>query len=438
MELPRAIESEQAVLGAMISYPKVTNEVIEELKPEDFYYINHKKIFEEMKELYNIGVVLDIPTLAQSLNNKGVLKDVGGVTYLDNLYAGATLGDNINYHCEIIKDRAMKRSIIEISRELVRKAYDTRIKAKDIINNGAEELYKLSQEKGKIYTISECMSSTLEEIEKRYNKKGALIGETTGIENLDKATGGLQKGNLVVIAGRPSMGKTALALNIASSASKESKVAIFSFEMPKEELADRLLSDEGNVVLGKIKSGKLSDQDFIKISEASCTLSNRYAHVYDGGALTVAEIKAKSMKIKMKTGLDVIVIDYLQLINGCGNSNGNRVYEISKISGELKNLARELNIAVVVLSQLSRATEGRVDKRPMMSDLRESGAIEQDADIIALLYRDEYYNKDSEDKGICEVLIAKNRNGKTGVIKLNWMPEYQRFFDRKSSCKLFS
>ncbi|MGL5084482.1 MAG: replicative DNA helicase, partial [Clostridium sp.] len=306
---------------------------------------------------------------------------------------------------------------------------DTKVLARDIISDGVSEFYKMTSDNGRMYTMAECLDSALIEIEARYNNKGKTIGKTTGFETFDKAIGGLQKGNLFIIAGRPSMGKTALALNIAVKSAEENKVGIFSFEMSRQELSDRLLSDEGSVKLGKIKSGNLCDEEFEKINNAAAILSERYAIIYDGRSLNTSEIKAKCMKAKLKDGLDIVVIDYLQLINGDSNSNGNRVYEISKITRELKSMARELEITIIALSQLSRGPEGRENKRPVLSDLRDSGAIEQDADIIALLYRDEYYKRDSEEKGVCEVIIGKNRNGKTGVFKLNWIPEIQRFVD---------
>ncbi|MBU3104413.1 replicative DNA helicase [Clostridium gasigenes] len=429
MELPKAMESEQAVLGAMIAYPSVASEVVDLLKSEDFYYTNHIKIYREIVNLYSEGLVIDTITLAQSLNNKGLIEEVGGASYLSDLSLGATFSENIKYHCNIIKDKWTKRNIINISRELMKKAYDTKSVARNIISEGAEELYKICSDNGKMYTMAECLDSALVEIEKRYNSKGESLGKTTGFVSFDKAIGGLQKGNLFIIAGRPSMGKTALALNIACKAAKKSRVAIFSFEMSKQELTDRLLSDEVSVKLGKIKSGKLSSDEFEQISNGAACLSERYAIVYDGRALNTSEIRSKCMKAKLQDGLDIVVIDYLQLINGDSKSSGNRVYEISKISRELKSMARELEINIIALSQLSRATEGREDKRPVLSDLRDSGAIEQDADIIALLYRDEYYNRDSNEKGICEILIGKNRNGKTGMFKLNWIPEIQRFVD---------
>ncbi|MGL5353023.1 MAG: replicative DNA helicase [Clostridium sp.] len=429
MELPRSIESEQAILGAMISYPRATSEVIDKLKSEYFYNSKHTKIYSEIVKLFSQGLVIDIQTLAQSLSDKGIIESVGGVTYLSELQGGVIYSENINYHCDVIVDKWSKRNIIHISRDLINKAYDTKVAARDIISDGVGEFYKMTSDNGKMYTMAECLDSALIEIEDRYNTKGEIIGKTTGFKTFDKAIGGLQKGNLFVIAGRPSMGKTALALNIAVKAAEKSRVGIFSFEMSRQELSDRLLSDEGNVKLGKIKSGNLCEEEFEKINNSAAILSERYAIVYDGRALNTSEIKAKCMKAKLEDGLDIVVIDYLQLINGDSNSNGNRVYEITKISRELKSMARELEISIVALSQLSRGPEARENKRPVLSDLRDSGSIEQDADIIALLYRDEYYRRDSEEKGICEVIIGKNRNGKTGVFKLNWIPEIQRFVD---------
>lgn len=429
MELPRSIESEQAVLGAMIAYPKASSEVIEKIKSEYFYNSKHSKIYSEIVKLFRYGLVIDIQTLAQSLSDKGLISEVGGVTYLSELQGGVIYSENIKYHCDVILDKWSKRNIINISRDLINKSYDTKILAKDIISDGVCEFYKISSDNGKMYTMAECLDTALLEIEERYKNKGTLIGKTTGFNTFDKAIGGLQKGNLFIIAGRPSMGKTALALNIAAKASEKSRVGIFSFEMSRQELSDRLLSDEGEVRLGKIKSGNLTDEEFEKINNAATILSERYAIVYDGRSLNTNEIKAKCMKAKLQDGLDIVVIDYLQLISGDSNSNGNRVYEISKITRELKSMARELEITIIALSQLSRGPEARENKRPVLSDLRDSGAIEQDADIIALLYRDEYYKRDSEEKGICEVIIGKNRNGKTGVFKLNWIPEIQRFVD---------
>ena len=292
MELPKAIKSEQAVLGAIIAYPNSVGEVVDLLKDEDFYYTNHIKIYREIVSLYTEGLVIDISTLAQSLNNKGVIEEVGGVSYLSDLSSGATFSENIKYHCNIIKDRGDKRNIINISRELMKKAYDTKAVARNIISEGAEELYKICNDNGKMYTLAECLDSALLELEERYKKKGDIVGKTTGFVSFDKAIGGLQKGNLFIIAGRPSMGKTALGLNIASKAAKESRVAIFSFEMSKEELTDRLLSDEGCVKLGRIKSGKLSDDEFERINNGAGRVSERYAIIYDGSALNYSNLSS--------------------------------------------------------------------------------------------------------------------------------------------------
>ncbi|MEG1254841.1 replicative DNA helicase [Clostridium sp.] len=429
MELPKTLQGEQAILGGMICYPKIIDEVIERIKPEEFYYENHIKIYREISRLYEGGITVDIPTLGEALNNKDQLKDIGGISYITKLYESSTLSDNIKYHCDNIKDRAVKRKLIQISNEILRKTQDNSVLGTDIIGKMGEELYKVTEERGRMFTISECLNSSIDGIENRFRNKGSIVGATTGLKSLDKITGGLQRGNLNIIAGRPSMGKTALALNIAAKASIENRVAIFSFEMSKEELTDRLLSEEGNIPLQKIKSGKLEEDEFGSLMNAAARLSSRYAFVYDGGALTVGEIRARTMKEKLKGGLDVIVIDYLQLIQGDKNINGSRYNEVSKISRDLKNLARELDICVLALAQLNRASEGRGDKRPTISDLRDSGSIEQDADIVMLLHRPDYYNDDSEEKGICHVIVGKNRNGITGTFKLKWKPEVQRFYD---------
>lgn len=431
MELPKSIVSEQAVLGSILLNPSIITEVFDILSAEKFYNTRHAIIFEQMRFLFDQGLTIDIATLSQELNTKGNLQKAGGASYLVDLLEGSTALENINHHSNVIRDMYLKRELINILRKAIEESYKSDKEAKDIILDATEKLYSLSEDNKKIYTISEAVYSALDDLEERYKKDGQIIGCSTGIEKIDKATGGLKKGELVIIAGRPSMGKTAFALNIAASVAKEKKVAVFSFEMTKEELADRLLSDEGTVKLSKIKNGNLDDNEFERIASATCSLAKRYALIYDGGALTVSEIKAKAMQIKAKEGLDVIVIDYLQLISGEERFGGNRVYEISKISRDLKNLAKELKVSVVALSQLSRGTEVRVDKRPILSDLRDSGSIEQDADIIAMLYRDEYYNRGTDDKGICEVSIAKNRNGRTGIIKLGWMPELQRFYDKR-------
>ena len=431
MEVPKAILSEQAVLGAILLDSNNISQALEIIGAEKFYNSRHSVIFACMKKLFDDGLTIDIATLSQALNASGELRKVGGASYLVELLEGATVYENVVHHSNVINDMYIKRETIIILRQTLEETYKNAKESKDIILETTEKLYKLSGDTNKMHKLSDAVFSSLNDLEDRFNKKGDIIGNSTGVDKLDMAIGGLKKGELVIIAGRPSMGKTAFALNIASNIAKSKNVAIFSFEMTKEELADRLLSDEGSINLGKIKTGKLADEEFERVAQASCSLCKRFASVYDGGALTVSEIKAKAMQIKANEGLDLIVIDYLQLISGEDKFGGNRVYEISKISRDLKSLAKELQVSVVALSQLSRGTEARVDKRPMLSDLRDSGSIEQDADIIIMLYRDEYYNIETTNKGICEVLVGKNRNGKTGMIKLNWLPQFQRFCEVK-------
>ncbi|MEG2289692.1 MAG: replicative DNA helicase [Clostridium sp.] len=429
MELPKTLQGEQAILGGMICYPRIIDEVIELIKPEELYYESHKKIYREICRIYEDGITVDIPTIAEALNNTGKLMETGGITYLTKLYESSTAADNIKYHCANIRDRAIKRKLIMMCNEILKNSQDNSILGADIISKMGDELYKIVEDRGRMFTLEECLNSSIDGIEKRYINKGTVVGATTGMKSLDKVTGGLKKGNFNIIAGRPSMGKTALGLNIASKAAIENRVAIFSFEMSKEELADRLLSDDGDIPMQKIKSGKLNDEEFETLMNAAARLSSRYAFIYDGGALTVGEIRARVMKEKLKGGLDVVVIDYLQLIKGDKDANGSRYNEVTKISRELKNLARELDICVVALAQLNRASEGRGDKRPTISDLRDSGSIEQDADIVMLLHRQDYYDYDCKEKGVCDVIVGKNRNGITGTLKLKWKPEVQRFYE---------
>lgn len=428
-ELPKAIKSEQAILGAMISIPKINDDVIEKLKVKDFYVSKHTIIYDELINLYNDGVKSDLPSITQSLNLKGKLMDAGGASYLSELMEGATLGENINYHITIIKDMAKRRELITYAREVAICSYDTKNNSKDIINTAADNLYKLVEVNGGLYNMNECVVASLEEIENRMKLGGGVVGKGTGFKKLDKALGGLNEGDLMFIAARPSMGKTAFVLNIASNVSKEGRVAIFSLEMTKEQLTSRILSSESNVKMSSIKRGDITDEEVNKIAIASAKLSKRNMYIYDGQAITASEVRATCKKLKIKGGLDVVIIDYIQIMKGEGR-NDNKNNEIGAISVALKNLAKELKVTVIALSQLSRACEHRPDHRPMLSDLRESGNLEQDADIVGFLYRDEYYYDEADtERGCCEVIIQKNRNGETGMIKLGWDADHQRFYD---------
>lgn len=429
MELPKAIVSEKVVLGTIILDFKNIVYLLDILKKDYFYLTKHVLIFEEILYLFRNNVEVDIKVLCQSFIKNKNIEEVGGVSYLSELTQEGTYKENLIYHANLIKDSYEKRRIINVCKIAIDESFKDKKKAMNIIRKCTENLYGIDGDKGYIYTMEEALNSTLKKIEGRYKNREKLIGCTTGIKEIDNAIYGLKKSEFVVLAARPSMGKTALVLNMISNASKENKVAIFSLEMSKEELSDRWLADQGTVALSKIKSGKLGEGEFEKLLNASCTLVDRNIIIYDGPALTVSEIKSKAVQLKMNGGLDVLVIDYLQLIEGNGQYKGNRVYEMSQITRELKNLAKELEINVLALAQLSRAADVRLDKRPIPSDLKDSGSIEQDADIVMFLYRAEYYYKKPEYKGLGEINIAKNRNGRTGTIKLLWKPEYQRFID---------
>ena len=430
IEMPKAIQSETSVLGAMIAFPRVTQEVVGFLAAKDFYSTKHNIIYNEFYKLYNDGITADIATLAQSLQLKGKLMEAGGASYLAELLQSATVGENIKYHCDVIKDMAVKRKIIDYGKEIIRQAYSNDISSENVISNAANELYNINEVKEDFVPMPSCITESLEAIDERRKNEDMLIGKSTGYKKLDIATGGLQKGDFIIIAGRPSMGKTTFALNIADNASKNCNVAVFSFEMSKTKLIDKIISKESNVLHKNISRGNIKDDEFERIAVKSTELERRSMWVYDGPALTTNDINIMCKKLKIKEGIDVVVIDYLQLIIGEGNYQ-NVNYEISKISAALKRIAKELDITLIVLSQLSRGCETRQDHRPILSDLRDSGSLEQDGDIIAFLYREAYYYSDSDiDENRCDIIIQKNRNGETGTIPFLWFPEYQRFVEK--------
>lgn len=424
--MPQNIEAEKALLGSLINNKENIYEVDGLISAEDFYYDKHKEIYIAIKELENKDIDIDLITLLDLVNKKNIVKKCGGISYITDLSTEALYTDNVLSYVEIIKDKASRRSLIKAGRELVTKAYDN-FEVDEIVNSIENSLYQATNKNSEreVVKISDVINDTLDQIENNYKNGGRITGKTTGYKDLDECLSGLQKGDFVVIAARPSMGKTAFALNMGQFSAKESNVAVFSLEMPKIQLTQRLLSSMALVELQNIKTGKLNDRDFGKIATASNELAKRNIFIDDESTL-LSEVKAKCRMLKRKNGLDVVIIDYLQLIE-VSEKSYSREQEIAKISRELKKLAKSLDITVIALSQLSRAPEQRADHRPMLSDLRESGSIEQDADVIMFLYRDEYYYKESEDKNIAEVIVGKNRNGEVKTIKLGWVGQYQRF-----------
>ncbi|MGL5244123.1 MAG: replicative DNA helicase, partial [Sarcina sp.] len=363
-------------------------------------------------------------TLSNYLHEKNLLKVIGGITYISDLENGVLSSANVVYYAEILKEYYKRRRVIKVSEEMKKSAYEN-CSVKHIVEKAGDKIFSLHDSKTSMEHVKEVAFKTLTNIEENYMRKGELPGFKTDFSHLDMATGGLQRGNLFVVAARPSMGKTTFGLNLIQSVSKEINTAIFSFEMSGPQLIERMLSSNCMLSMSDIRSGKLQDEDFVALIKGANKLTEKNIMLYDAIALNVGEIKGKCKKLKLDQGLDVVMIDYLQLIQG--DEKLSREQQVSKITRELKLMARELNICVIALAQLSRGPESRHNKRPLMSDLRESGAIEQDADIIAFLYRDDYYNRESREKGICDVIISKNRSGKTGVVKLKWQGEYQRF-----------
>ncbi len=430
---PHSIEAEQSVLGAMLLDREAIISVLESIRPEDFYKDSHREIFEAVIELFEKGEPVDLITLSEQLKQKDVLEGVGGVEYLADLSSGVPSTANAAHYAKIIQEKSFLRKLIRICSEITDMSYESGKDILDIINQAEKGIFDLSQRRlSRSFTpLKEVLVTSFNRIEELYSSKGKITGLSTGFVDIDNKTSGLQKSDLILIAARPSMGKTAFALNISQNAalSHGASVAIFSLEMAKEQLVNRMICAEGNIDSHKLRTGNLEEDDWPRLVEAVERLSRAKIYIDDTPGITVAEMRSKARRIKLEKSLDLIVIDYLQLMQASRRAE-NRQQEISEISRSLKALAREMDCPVVALSQLSRAPEMRSEHKPMLSDLRESGAIEQDADVVMFLYRDEYYNPYTTDKkNIAEVIIAKQRNGPTGVIELAWMDKYTKFAD---------
>lgn len=426
--LPSNIEAEQALLSNIINNQNALGKVKNTLKPDDFYLDKHKTLYRVLSEMHDNDISIDLVTLLEYIKSKGLIEKCGNITYVTEIAMNTLYTSNTTEYINIIKSKSDRRKLIGIAKELALDAYEKE-DINSVISKTEDGLYKISKDKdtGDVVSINVALENAFENIEKNYQNGGKILGETTGFDNIDRTISGLNKGEFIVIAARPSMGKTAFALNIAQYASKNSSVAIFSLEMGTQALTERLIAARCLISYEKVKTGKITVEEFTKIANNTAELSRRKLYI-DDEAFTLSDIKAKSTNLKIKHGLDVIIIDYLQLIEGNNKNIYNREQEISKISRELKKLAKKLNITVIALSQLSRAPEQRADHRPILADLRESGAIEQDADVIMMLYRDKYYNRDNtDDDDIAEVIINKNRNGAIKTIYLGWFGEYQRF-----------
>jgi replicative DNA helicase len=429
---PYSLEGEQSVLGSMIVDKESISTAVEILKPDDFYREANKEIYEAILDLYNRNEPVDIITLSEELKKRGTLEAVGGITYLGSLSGSIATTSNIEYYCNIVEEKATLRSLIKSCDEIMAKSYEGSEDINSIIETAEKNIFDITQ--GRRYEgfapIKEVLLDSFDRMEEMARKGDGLTGLTTGFVDIDNKMSGMQKSDLILLAARPSMGKTSLGINIAlnSALKANASIAVFSLEMSKEQLVQRMLSSTAHVNLQKVIGGNLDENEWAEVIRAMGPLSKAKIFLDDTPGITVMEMKAKCRKLKIEQDLDLIVVDYLQLMQSDSNHE-NRQQEISSISRGLKALAKEMECPVLALSQLSRAPEVRSDHRPILSDLRESGAIEQDADVVLFLYRDEVYNQDTDKKNIAEVIIAKHRNGPTGTVELAWLGEYTKFLN---------
>ena len=427
---PHDIDAEQAVLGSMLTDREAVNTAIEVLKEEAFYREDNRAIYQAIVNLYNKSEPIDIITLKDELESMGKFEQVGGFDYLASLPDKVPTTANVQKYIKIVEEKSILRNLIKTANEIIELGYDPAEDVEDIMDGAEKRIFDLMQSKNqKGYTpIKDVLVESFTKLEELYNRKQHITGVPTGFAELDYKTAGLHGSELILIAARPAMGKTAFALNLATNAALRGNtpVAIFSLEMSKEQMANRILCSEAMVDSNKVRTGKLGEDDWVKLAGAIGPLSEAEIYIDDTPGISVTEIRTKCRKLSIDKGIGLVVIDYLQLVQGSKRA-GSREQEIAEISRSLKILAKEINVPVIALSQLSRAVEQRPDHRPMLSDLRESGSIEQDADIVMFLYRDDYYNKESEKKDIAEVIIAKQRGGQTGTVELLWMGQYTKF-----------
>ena len=428
---PHDIEAEQAVIGSMLIDKDAIMSAVEVLKPEDFYREDNKIIYEAILNLYNRAEPVDIITLKTELQTMKQLEAVGGLEYIAQLPDKVPTTANVEQYIKIIEEKSTLRTLIKTANDLISLGYDQTQEVENLLDTAERKIFDVIQGRNqKGYTsIKDILVDTFTQLEQLYNQKQHITGVPTGFADLDYITAGLHKSDLVIVAARPAMGKSAFALNLATNAAVKSNipVAIFSLEMSKEQMTNRILCSEAMVDSNKVRTGKIEDDDWQKLAEASGNLSQAQIYIDDTPGISIMEIRAKARKLKLEQNIGLIVIEYIQLVQASSRKSGSREQEISEISRSLKILAKEINVPVIALSQLSRSVEQRPDHRPMLSDLRESGAIEQDADIVMFLYRDDYYNPDSDKKNIAEIILAKHRAGSTGTVELLWLGNYTKF-----------
>jgi replicative DNA helicase len=427
---PHNAEAEQTVLASCMIDHTAVEKVVNLLSYDDFYYEANKEIYDSIKQIHMQNIPVDAVTVFEELKKRGKIDYIGGFEYLATLTENIITSKNVEAYCNIIREKSTLRKLISASQEIIEKSYKEDDDVQKIIELAEQRVFSISQNRSinSFSEIKEVLMNVFNQLEERAKSGGGITGLATGYTDLDRMTSGLQKSDLILIAARPSMGKTALALNIAMNVVKNgASVALFSLEMSKEQYVQRIISQEAMVDSTKLRTGSLDDDDWTRVINTMSLISDCKIFIDDTPSVTLFEMMSKCRRLKIEKGLDLIVVDYLQLMSDGGRTD-NRQHEISNISRGLKTLARELNCPVLALSQLSRAPELRNDHRPVMSDLRESGAIEQDADVVIMLYRDEYYNKEeSEKKGITDVIITKQRNGPVGTVELAWIGQYTKF-----------
>lgn len=427
---PQNIEAEEAILGGILLDPEAISRVLEMLRPEFFAIPSHQSIYRAMVELHQQGKPTDLMTVTTWLGDRDLLEKVGGQMKIASLVERTVSAVNIDQYAALVVDKFLRRKLIQAGNEIVEIGYQTSIELETVLDSAEKKVFGLTQERPQqeLVSISETLVNTFQEVEDR-NQGVALPGIPCGFYDLDAMTGGFQRSDLIIVAGRPSMGKTSFAINIAHNIAITQKlpIAIFSLEMSKEQLVQRLLASEAKIESNRLRAGRISQNEWEPLIQAIGTLSEQPIFIDDTPNITVNEMRSKARRLQTENGgaLGLILLDYLQLMEGSGSDN--RVQELSRITRSLKGLARELCVPIISLSQLSRSVETRTNKRPMMSDLRESGSIEQDADLVIMLYREEYYNPDTPDRGISEVIITKHRNGPVGTIKLLFDSQFTRF-----------
>lgn len=437
---PQNIEAEQSVLGAMLIEKEAIPKVMEILRDTDFYREAHRVIFNAMLELYNKNEAVDMITVTEILKRDNKLEDVGGIAYVTSLANAVPTAANVTYHASIIEEKSILRQLVSVSTQIASMGYEANDDVKNIIDSAESKILEISNRKktADFTPINEIVLDSFKSIEALMGNKSGLTGLPTGFEDLDNLTSGLHGSDFIILAARPSMGKTAFALNVVQNvairAAKKvggapKTVAFFSLEMSKEQLVQRMLCAEANIDSQRLRIGELRDEDWAMLINTADTLSSANIYIDDTAGITAMDMRSRARRLKAEHGLDLIVVDYLQLMQGSGkkNNSGDRQQEVSEISRSLKALARELDVPLIALSQLSRSVEARQVKRPMLSDLRESGSLEQDADIVAFLYREDYYNPETENKNITELIIAKHRNGPVDTVNLFFHKQYTKF-----------